>query len=107
MYALAGLGRVGERDAMGEEQVGDAVAVDVFHHIAGEVAEVDDMDLLERVEQVAGKGITVAVFDDEQPAAVLGRCHYLGGVGVSAHEGAVGGVAAIFVFPEEVMNQKQ
>ena len=64
--------RIGLENVVGEEDVGDFVFGDVGLHVFGEVARVDDVNLGEGVEEVAGEGVAEAVFEDDE-SAVAGR----------------------------------
>ena len=69
-------------------------------HVFGEVARVDDVNLGEGVEEVAGEGVAEAVFEDDE-SAVAGRGGADDGqTGVAAHEGAVGAGASIAIMLE-------
>ena len=54
---------VGLKDVVGKENVRDFVFGDVGLHVFGEVARVDDVNLGEGVEEVAGEGVAEAVFE--------------------------------------------
>ena len=91
---------VGLKDVVGKENVRDFVVGDVGLHVFGEVARVDDVNLGEGVEEVAGEGVAEAVFEDDE-SAVAGRGGADDGqTGVAAHEGAVGAGASIAIMLE-------
>ena len=66
---LVDVRRVSLKDVVGKENVRDFVVGDVGLHVFGEVARVDDVNLGEGVEEVAGEGVAEAVFEDDESAA--------------------------------------
>ena len=89
--------RVGLENVVGEENVGDLVLGHVGLHVFGEVAGVDDVDLGERVEEVAGQGVAEAVFEDDEATMTGSGGADDGQTGVTAHECAVGAGTSVAI----------
>ena len=91
---------VGLEDVVGEEDVGNLVLGHVGLHVFGEVARVDNVNLGEGVEEVAGQGVAEAVFEDDESAIAGGGGANDGQTGVTAHEGTVGTGTAVTIMLE-------
>ena len=74
---------------------------DILHDVVCEIAVVDDMNLFERIEEVAWQHVAEAVLEDDESAVVLGGCTHYGETLVATHHGAIGASVAVFVFVEE------
>ena len=98
---LASLFHRGMDQIVGEEDIRNCMVVDKVNHVLQEIATIHDMDFLKRREEVGGKRISIAVLEYQQAAIVAdGRCD-TGGIGITAHEGAIGIAIAILIVTEE------
>ena len=88
-------------DVVGEEYVGNMVVTDIVYEVLGEIAAVDDMDVLETIEEVGGKSVAEAVLEDEQATVVACGSGDVRQTVVAAHERAVGQAAAVGIGLEE------
>ena len=99
--AAAYLLGIGVEDIVGKQNVGDGIGLHEVAHVLGEIAVVDNVYFLERVEQVARQGIAEAVLENHQPPAIASACPHLHNSHVAAHEGAVGSAVAVLELVEE------
>ena len=78
------------------------VALDILR----EVASIDNVDLLERVEQVARYGIAVAIFQEEHAATIRYRRSHLCNLIIATHKRAVGIARAVVKLKEVLASNR-
>ena len=101
LVGLTGLFHRGMDQVVGEEDVRNRVVIDEVNHILQEIATIHDMDFLKRREEVGGQRIAIAVLENQQTTVVAGGRRDTGGIGITAHEGAIGIAVAILIGAEE------
>lgn len=66
-----------------KQYIGNAVACHIAHYVFGEIAAVDNMDLIKRREEIGRNGIAETVFEYQQAPPGVGRRAYAGEPGVA------------------------
>ena len=73
-----------------KDKIRNAIILDILLEILVEVSKINDVNLLERVKEVAWDGISKAILHDEHTTAILCCCTYLRDLCVATHKRTVG-----------------